>query len=149
MFAPIPTRKSSSAERVGFSPTPRMESREPGTSSAATRKNAAEERSDGTTSSRPVSVGRPASVIFRRLDREVGAELAQRDFGVVARAHRLGDGGLAFGEEAGEQHAGLHLRARHRQVVIDGPQLGAVDFERRKLVFARLDVRAHLRPAAS
>ena len=62
----MPTRKSSSAERVGFSPTPWMESREPGTSSAATMKNAAEERSEGTISSRPVSLGRPVSVILPR-----------------------------------------------------------------------------------
>ena len=61
----MPVRKSSSAERVGFSPTPRMASRDPGTSSAATMKNAAEERSDGTYSSRPVSFGRPVTVIRR------------------------------------------------------------------------------------
>jgi hypothetical protein len=57
--APILTKKSSRADRVGFRPTPWMERREPGTSSAATRKNAAEERSLGTASSRPASLAPP------------------------------------------------------------------------------------------
>ena len=66
MRAPMPTKKSSSAERVGLSPTPRMASLDPGATSAATMKKAAEERSEGTTNSRAVNLGRPATVIFRR-----------------------------------------------------------------------------------
>ena len=55
-WRPCRSGRSSSAERVGFRPTPRMASCDPGTSSAATMKNAAEERSLGTTSSRPVEM---------------------------------------------------------------------------------------------
>ena len=82
-------------------------------------------------------------MILRCDDAEIGAEFAERDFGVIARRHRLADGGLALGEESGEQHARLHLRAGHGQRVIDGPEPGAVDFERRELVFARANLRAH------
>ena len=66
MAAPMPVRKSSRAARVGFSPTPRSTSSEPGTSKAATRKNAAEERSHGTASSRAVSLGRLSIAIACR-----------------------------------------------------------------------------------
>ena len=41
---------------------------------------------------------------------------------VVARAHRLAHRSHALGEEPRQQHARLHLRARHRQRVIDRPQ---------------------------
>ena len=40
---------------------------------------------------------------------EIGAGGAEHAFGVVAGRTRLDDGGLAVGEEAGEQQAGLDL----------------------------------------
>ncbi len=61
------------------------------------------------------------------LDIDVGAEFAQRQFGVIARAHRLMHGGAPFGEQPGKQHAALHLRAGHRQRVLDGMELAAVN----------------------
>ncbi len=75
---------------------------------------------------------------------EIGAELAERDFGVVAGTYRLDDHGFPFGEEAGEQDAGLDLRAGYGQFVLDGAERAAGDFERRKFVFAGLNLRAHL-----
>ena len=49
------------ASAWGSAPRRGWSSDEPGTSSAATMKNAAEERSEGTASSRPVSAGRPGA----------------------------------------------------------------------------------------
>ena len=53
---------------------------------------------------------------------DLRAEFPQRDFGVIARPRRLRNRCRALGKEARQQHARLHLRARHRQRVIDGPQ---------------------------
>jgi len=62
---------------------------------------------------------------------------------VVAGRRRLDDGRLARRVDAGEQHGGLHLRARHRQLVRQPAQgLDALDHERR-VAFRRHDVRAH------
>ena len=77
------------------------------------------------------------------LHAERRTELAQRDFGMVARARGFGDRAFAIGVQPREQHAGLHLRAGYRQRVIDGPQPAALNFERRKLAIARADGRAH------
>ena len=57
--APICTRKSSTAARVGFSPTPPINNSAPGSTRAAPRKNIAEEISPGTDVCRPVRRGRP------------------------------------------------------------------------------------------
>src|SRR5215472_2758847 len=70
---------------------------------------------------------------------DVGSEFAQCDFGVVARAHRLRHRCFALREEAREKHACLHLSARHRQVVVNGPQSRALDFERWILILTRAD----------
>ena len=70
------------------------------------------------------------------LDFDLRAELLERDFGVVARADRLADDGVALREQAGQQNAALDLRAGHGELVIDAMQRAAVDGERRKLSVA-------------
>ena len=54
-------------------------------------------RSPGTRSSRACRCGRPVTVIDRFSNFHVRAELAQRQLGVIARAHRLVNGGAAIG----------------------------------------------------
>ena len=126
-----------------------MVSAEPGTSSAATMKNAAEERSEGTRSLAPGQLRAPVDGDRLPLHGNLRAEFAQRDFGVVARPHRFAHRRDALGEQPRQQHAGLHLRARHRQRVIDRAQRRPLDFERRELPVPRRDRSAHLAPAAS
>ena len=92
--APMPVSKSSSAERVGLRPTPRMVSCDPGTSSAATIKNAAEERSRRHREFAAGQAGPPGEGDLALRRGEVGAEFAQGDLAVVARRHRLRDRGL-------------------------------------------------------
>ena len=63
--APISCRQSSRPARSGFSPTPSIRSREPGTSSAAASGNAAEDTSPGTSTSAPRSSGWPVKWMIR------------------------------------------------------------------------------------
>ena len=79
----------------------------------------------------------------RALAPDVDAEAAQHALGMVAGDGRFGDPGLAVGVQPGEQHGGLHLRARHRHGEVDALQtLAAADVHRRTAL-AGLDVRAH------
>ena len=48
------------------------------------------------------------------------AKFGEREFRVVARAHRLGHGRHALRKQSREQDRGLHLRAGHGQRVLDG-----------------------------
>jgi len=57
MSAPISARLSSNPVRVGLSPTPAIVTSDPGTSSAATSGNAAEEGSPGTAIGAAVNSG--------------------------------------------------------------------------------------------
>ena len=63
--APISLRVVNRPPRNGLTPTPRSVSDEPGTASAATTKNAADEGSPGTLTTRPSSSGWPTMVISR------------------------------------------------------------------------------------
>ena len=120
IFAPIATRKSMSAVRVGLRPTARITSREPGTMHPATRKNADDEMSPGTSSSLPVSVGLPCTLMAPRARGDLGAEFPQCEFCVVARYDALVHRGGTRREEPGQQHAAFYLRTRYRQRVLDG-----------------------------
>src|SRR3984957_18670834 len=68
---------------------------------------------------------------------------------MIARAQRLMHGGAAVSEQARQKNAALHLRAWHRERVLDGmqrsPRLDPLDGEGRKWILARLDTRSHLR----
>ena len=63
--APIRLRIPSSPTRLGFKPTPCRRTRLPGVTSAAIRKNAAEEKSPGTSSSNGCNRSAGSSVIRR------------------------------------------------------------------------------------
>ena len=136
--------------RVGLTPTPWSRSSEPGSSVAATRNGAAEEKSPGTSR----SSGAQPPPAARRSAAAAGASTrapraGEHPLGVVAARRRLDDGRRpAVRVEPGEEHAGLHLRARHRQLVAD-----------RRAAYRRLDrgaargrpssrPRAHRRAAA-
>ena len=128
----------------GCVPTPSRVTSLPGTSSAATMKKAAEEKSAGTANS-------PGSSRFGRPQRDaaaqpgdVGAGGGEHALGVVAAAAAAPDPGLALGEQAGEEQARLDLGARDRQLVarcrVSG---GALDLERRQAVLAAAQLGAH------
>jgi hypothetical protein len=68
---------------------------------------------------------------------------AQHALGVVAGRAPLDHGGRPVGEQPGQQQAGLHLRARHRQPVLDPAQLGAPHPQRGEPIVARRDLGAH------
>src|SRR5271156_130091 len=63
---------------------------------------------------------------------------------MVAGASRFDDRGKAFGEESREKKRRLHLRAGHWHFVMDGAQLCWANLQRREIIFARANVRAHL-----
>ena len=65
------------------------------------------------------------------------AEGAQGKLAVIAGAHGFADGCGSLGLQAGEQNAGLHLRAGNRSGVVDGRQFPAFDGERRVAISKR------------
>ena len=110
--------------RVGFISTFSMVMSEPGTISAATSGKPAEDGSPGTAMIWPVSLPWPSMRMWRTPSLsvstvEIGAKALQHLFGVVARHHRLDDGGDARRVEAGQQHGRLDLRGGHRHAVGD------------------------------
>ena len=108
--------------RPGFTPTPRRNTVDSGTSVAATMKNAAEEKSPGTSigsSARPRGRLQLDSRAVPCDPRAAGAQQALR---VVARRRRLDDGRRAAGVQRGEQHARLHLGRGDGQLVRDPGQ---------------------------
>ena len=129
--------------RVGLMPTPRSVRPSVRSEAPSTRKNAADEKSPGTSISRaaqslPAFDG-DAPVRAQHLH----AECAQHALRVIARGRGLDHARAALGAQRGEQHRGLHLRARHRQLVVDGAQrCAARDLDRRQAVL-RGDGRAH------
>ena len=73
-------------------------------------------------------------------------ESAQHALGVIARGRSFGHGGLALGEQPRQQHAGLDLRAGHRQCVVNGAQRRAPgDAQRRAAPRRGLQHGAHSR----
>ena len=87
---------------------------------AATRKNAADEMSAGTSMRQPVSGWPPAMVTTGPSRPTVDAESSQHPLGVVARGRGLGDAGGADGVEAGEDQRRLDLRARDAHPDVGG-----------------------------
>ena len=118
--------------RVGFRPTPRSTISEPGTSVAAAMKNAAEEKSPGTSTSLQLDAAHARHRYAPVLAAHVHAGCAQHHLRVVARREPLDHRGVAVGQQSREQHARLHLRARDRQLVLDPVQVGALDDHRRQ-----------------
>ena len=72
-------------------------------------------------------------------DPEFRAELPQRNLGVIAGTHRFAHDRLARGEQPAEEHACFHLRARHRQRVIERVQRGSPDYQRRETILPRFE----------
>ena len=141
-----PSRRARRAARYasGSSRRPVSSSSEPGTSAAATIRNAAEEKSPGSATVVPCNACGPSSSTQSSAPRSAHAEVAQHALGVIARAHRLLDPGRPAGLQAGEEDRRLHLRARDRERVRDADERTALDAERCPAV-ARLarDRRAH------
>ena len=111
-------------------------------SAAAQRKNAAEEMSPGTAASMACSVCGPAieteSIV--RVSVAPKARSASSLWSRVRTASRTVV--VACGLQAGQQDAGLDLRAGNRRGVVDGLQRGALDRQRRMAVGQR-EPRAH------
>ena len=75
------------------------------------------------------------------LDRR--AKKFESEFGVIASAGRLDDLRGAIGVEAGEEHCGFYLSTGHGHFVLNGAEVTAVNFKRRKIIFARANICAH------
>ena len=122
--APIRSRIPSSPIRVGLSPTPSMRTCCRGRSPRRRRRRRRTRSRPGTGSGRR-RVARPADVDPARepprpsaaSGGSIGTARRQRQhaLGVIAGRRGLGHRGLALGQQARQQHARLHLRARHRQ----------------------------------
>ena len=81
----------------------------------ATMKNAADEKSPGTSSEHASSrCGAVRRLAVRRVD--AAPEAQQHALGVIARDGRLDHGRPTLRVQAGEQHGRFHLRARDRQL---------------------------------
>ena len=114
MSAPIRRSTSTNAIRDGLSATPSRTISEPGVMHAATTKNAADDGSPGTSSSK--GPGAPDST--RTVPFAVGHGCAQRGehaLGVITAGDGFDDLGRARCLEAGEHERALHLRARNRR----------------------------------
>ena len=72
----------------------------------------------------------------------------EHPLGVVARGRRLGHARAAVGLQSREQHRRLHLRARHRQRVVDGAQRARRPRSPPAAAVVCLDVGAHRAAAA-
>ena len=149
-IAPIRSRMRRNPARVQLTPTRSSTSRESRTSTPAAIRNAAEDGSPGTSTSPSSSSSALPTVVrnppcrHRPRARHGRAGGSQHPLGVVAARDGL-DHGRRVGDEPGEQHARLDLRARDRKLVLDAGQRRAVDRERREAALARLDPRPHQR----
>ena len=115
----------------------------PGTIAAAASQNAAEDGSPGTCRCPPTSSSTGTTVTRRPL-RWTAAPRRVSIRSVWSRlALRLGDRRRALGEEPGDEHARLHLRAGDGHVVGDRAQARAADGERREALVGRVDLGAH------
>ncbi len=103
--------------RVQLTPTSRISSREPGTSTPAATRNAAELGSPGTPhAARARSSSALTTVTLAPVAVDRDARPQQHPLGVVAAALGLADGRGAVGGQRREQHARLDLGARDRQL---------------------------------
>ena len=124
MSAPISRSVVIRPVRSGLVITSVRMTSEPGTISAATIGNAADDGSAGTTTGAGDELGLalerdPAAVRAVALDRDLGAEMREQLLGVVAARLALDHGGLARRRERRQQHRRLDLRRRHRRAVDD------------------------------
>ncbi len=145
--APIRSRIVSRPVRVGLTPTPSSSTSLSGTSSAATRKKAAEERSAGTSDDRQVRVARQAAstTAWCALAPRPMAPAAASIRSVWSRlGMRLDHPRLALGQQAGEEQTRLDLGAGDRHLVGDAVQRRAPNLERRQSALAAPSRRAHL-----
>src|SRR5439155_189200 len=71
------------------------------------------------------------------------AKFLQCDLRVVPRACRLRYSGHTFGEQSRQQHGRFHLRASHRHFVINGLQFRSANLQRREIILASTNIRAH------
>ena len=87
-----------------------------------------------------------AAVLAMRLAGQLGAEMFQQPFGVVAGRLRFDHRGLARRGEARQQHRRLELRRRHRRFVDDRDRIGgALQRQRQPAAFGGFEhARAHL-----
>ena len=118
--------KSISAVLVGFSPTARIVSLEPGTIDAATRKNADDDRSPGISSSRPFSRC-PPSMLMTPFLLSAPRQTLEAPAPLIASDHVLTNNGSAGRKQARKQYAALHLSACNRKSVVDRLQRSAMN----------------------
>ena len=122
MSAPISRKVVISPVRSGFVMTSVRTTSEPGTISAATIGNAAEEGSAGTRSPGRTKLGlapeRDAAACRpRRPTDDVGTEMGEQALGVVAACFALDHGGLSRRGEPREQYRGFDLRRGNRRTI--------------------------------
>ena len=101
----MPESTSSTTERVGFSSTESTTSDESRKQCRRAQKECHRReifRHVGLNAVQPLSAADTHAVAVAK---HLSAECLDRQFGVIAGAHRLNDRGLAFGEQARQQHA--------------------------------------------
>ena len=74
---------------------------------------------------------------------QLHAECAEHALGVIARERRLRHVRAAARGETRQQDRGFHLRARHRQTVVNAPQMRRTTNQDRWPPLLRLDSRSH------
>ena len=149
-IAPIRSRIRRNPARVQLTPTRSSTSREPRTSTPAAIRNAAEDRSPGTSTDRARARRCCRTVVRnppprRRPSRATGAPARASIRSVWSR---VGTGSITVVASVTSPASSTHdltWRARHRELVVDPGERRAVDGERREPALARLDPRAHQR----
>ena len=117
--------------------------RDPGTSTAAAAWKAADEGSPGTCSVPSPSSSCGATVTRSPARSTCTPAAASMPLGVIARGLRLDHRRRTGRQQPGQQHAGLDLRRRDRQLVLDALQRAADHRERREAAVGRLEPPAH------
>ena len=110
---------------------------------AATMNGAAAEKSPGTVTSGRCSCPAGSIETDSRPPANARSCCVEHELGVVAGRRGLDDGGRAVRVEPGEQDRRLHLRARHREHVLDSLQRIRPFDDDGRFAVRRLDARAH------
>ena len=133
--APIARSTSSAPARVGLRPTFSTTTSLPGTTSAATIRNVADDRSPGMVSA--VALRRPFQPVGSTTISPLGgggdrrAEESQHPFGVIARAGRLAQHRSPARLQRRQDERALELGAGDLQLVLDADERAAADAQRR------------------
>ena len=130
--------------RAGLRLTSSITIDDPGTMVAATTKKAADDGSPGTASSNADrhAGAHPNGPVVDPLDGRT--QRVQHPLGVIPARRRLDDFGLAARLQPREHERGLHLAARHRELVADALERAAAHRQRREVaVGAPVERRAH------